>query len=62
MAAPYAELARTVGEASYGVTDEQVAAARRQAGSDRGAFEVVMAAGVGAALGCRDPGDRGGGG
>ncbi|MDR2323557.1 MAG: hypothetical protein LBE60_18155 [Microbacterium sp.] len=50
VAASCAELARTVGEASYRVTDEQVAAARRQAGSDRGAFEVVMAAGVGAAL------------
>lgn len=45
-----AALARTVGEHSYRVTDAQVAAARRQAGSDRGAFEVVMAAGVGAAL------------
>ncbi len=50
VAEPYAELARTVGEASYRVTDEQVAAARRQAGSDRGAFEVVMAAGAGAGL------------
>ncbi|MGN8027731.1 hypothetical protein [Microbacterium sp. 22242] len=47
---PYAELARTIDEASYRVTDEQVAAVRRAAGSDRGAFEVVMAAGVGAGL------------
>ncbi|MCE4026048.1 hypothetical protein LXM50_08685 [Microbacterium sp. Au-Mic1] len=50
VAEPYAALARTVGEASYRVTDELVAAARRQAGSDRGAFEVIMSAGVGAAL------------
>ena len=50
LAPPYAELARTIGAASYKVTDEQVAAARQRAGSDRGAFEVVMSAGIGAAL------------
>ncbi|MDQ4214856.1 hypothetical protein [Microbacterium capsulatum] len=47
---PYADLARTIGEASYRVTDAQVAAVRDAAGSDLGAFEVVLAAGVGAGL------------
>lgn len=50
VAESYASLARSIGEASFRVTDEQVAAAHRQAGSERGAFEVVMAAGIGAAL------------
>ena len=50
VAAAYADLARTIDRASYRVTGEQVAAAAAEAGSDRGAFEVVMAAGVGAAL------------
>ena len=49
-AAPYDELARDVGEASYRVTDAQVAAVRAATGSDRTAFELVAAAAIGAAL------------
>lgn len=48
--APFADLARTVGEASYRVTDAQVAAVREAAGSDKKTFEVVMSASVGAGL------------
>jgi hypothetical protein len=50
IAAPYDELARDVGEASYRVTDRQVTAVREATGSDRAAFELVAAAAVGAAL------------
>lgn len=47
---PRALLARTIGEASYRVTDEMVAGVRAETGSDRATFEVVMSAGIGAAL------------
>ena len=47
---PYDSLARQVGEASYRVTDGQVAAVRHVAGSDKAAFEIVLAASVGAGL------------
>src|SRR3569833_2611030 len=47
---PFDELARDVGEASYRVTDAEVAAVRSATGSDRAAFELVAAAAVGAAL------------
>ncbi|UNK70929.1 hypothetical protein [Microbacterium sp. H1-D42] len=43
-------LARTIGEASYRVTDEMVADVRAATGSDKAAFEVVMSAGIGAGL------------
>lgn len=50
IAPPFEDLARNVGEASYRVTDAEVAAVRAAAGSDRAAFELVAAAAVGAAL------------
>ncbi|GLY42817.1 hypothetical protein Amsp01_088400 [Amycolatopsis sp. NBRC 101858] len=50
VAEPYDELARQIGEASYRVTDAEVAAVRNVAGSDKAAFEVVMSACVGAGL------------
>jgi len=50
VAEPYDELARQIGEASYHVTDAEVAAVRQAAGSDKAAFEVVMSACVGAGL------------
>ena len=48
--APYDQLARDVGEASYRVTDAEVSAVRAATGSDRATFELVAAAAVGAAL------------
>ena len=50
IAEPYDALARQVGEAAYRVTDEQVASVRAAEGSDKGAFEIVMAASIGAGL------------
>jgi hypothetical protein len=50
IAAPYDELAQQIGEASFRVTDAQVAAVRAATGSDKAAFEVVMAAAIGAGL------------
>lgn len=47
---PYDELVQQIGNASYRVTDEQVSRVREAAGSDKGAFEIVMAAAIGAAL------------
>ncbi|HZU92410.1 MAG TPA: hypothetical protein VFF85_02230 [Microbacterium sp.] len=47
---PYAGLARTIAEHSYRVTDAQVDAVRHDAGSDKAAFEVIMAASIGAGL------------
>lgn len=47
---PYDALAKQIGEAAHSVTDAQVAAVRAEAGSDRGAFEIVMSASVGAGL------------
>lgn len=47
---PYETLAATVGQASYRVTDQQVAAVRAALGSDAAAFEILMAAAVGAGL------------
>jgi hypothetical protein len=46
----YDMLVRQIGEASYKVTDAQVTAAVRAAGSERAAFEIVAAACVGTAL------------
>lgn len=50
IAQPHDDLARQIGEAAYRVTDEQVAAVRDATGSDKAAFEVVMAACIGAGL------------
>jgi hypothetical protein len=50
MAAPYDALAREIGEASYRVTDAQVARVLQAAGSEKAAFEIVAAAAVGASL------------
>jgi hypothetical protein len=47
---PYDELARQIGEAAYRTTDEQVANVLRATGSEKAAFEVIVAAAVGAGL------------
>jgi hypothetical protein len=47
---PYDALARQIGEAARGTTDEQVANVVRAAGSEKAAFEVILAAAVGAGL------------
>jgi hypothetical protein len=50
MEAPYDDLARQIGESAAGVTDGQVASTLRAAGSEKAAFEVIVAAAVGAGL------------
>lgn len=50
MAEPYDALARTIGEAAYRVTDEQVASVVQAAGSEKAAFEIIAASAAGAAL------------
>ena len=50
LAAPYDDLARQIGEAAYKVTDEQVANMVKQAGSERAAYELIVAAALGAGL------------
>lgn len=50
VAEPYDDLARQIGEAAYRVTDAQVAAVRDAIGSDKGAFEIIMPACIGAGL------------
>jgi len=50
MAEPYDALAREIGEASYRVTDAQVASVLQAAGSEKAAFEIIAAAAVGAGL------------
>jgi hypothetical protein len=47
---PYDELARQIGQTAYRTTDAQVASVLRAAGSDKAAFEVIVAAAVGAGL------------
>lgn len=47
---PHVRLARTVGSASYRVTDEMVADVRAETGSEKATFEVVLSAGIGAGL------------
>jgi hypothetical protein len=47
---PYEALVTQVAEASYKVTDAEVAAVRQAAGSDKAVFEVIMAAAIGAAM------------
>jgi uncharacterized peroxidase-related enzyme len=48
--APYDDLARQIGEAAYKVTDEHVATVVKQAGSERAAYELIVAAALGAGL------------
>jgi uncharacterized peroxidase-related enzyme len=48
--APYDDLARQIGEAAYKVTDEHVAKAVKQAGSERAAYELIVASALGAGL------------
>ncbi|HEY4458875.1 MAG TPA: hypothetical protein VGN81_31470 [Pseudonocardiaceae bacterium] len=50
VAEPYDTLARQIGAASYRVTDAEVDAVRQATGSDKGAFEIVMSACIGAGL------------
>lgn len=50
IAEPYDALARQIGDAAFLVTDAQVAAVREAAGTDRGAFEIILSASVGAGL------------
>jgi hypothetical protein len=47
---PYDELAQQIGAAAYRTTDEQVTNVLTAAGSERAAFEVIIAAAVGAGL------------
>ncbi|HEV8016695.1 MAG TPA: hypothetical protein VGP48_14245 [Stellaceae bacterium] len=47
---PYDELARQIGAAADRVTDEQVEAVVKAAGSEKAAFEIIAAAAVGAGL------------
>jgi uncharacterized peroxidase-related enzyme len=47
---PYDDLARQIGEAAYKVTDEQVAKVVKQAGSERAAFELIVASALGAGV------------
>lgn len=48
--APYDELAAQIGEAAYKVTEDQVAKVVQQAGNEKAAFELIVAAAVGAGL------------
>lgn len=48
--APYDGLAREIGEAAWRTTDAQVASVRAAAGSEKAAFEIVVAAALGAGL------------
>jgi hypothetical protein len=48
--APYDDLVRQVAGESFRVIDRQVDEAREAAGSERAAFEVVLAASIGAGL------------
>src|SRR5262249_55454496 len=47
---PYDTLALQIGEAAYKVTEDQVAKVVRQAGNEKAAFELIIAAAVGAGL------------
>jgi uncharacterized peroxidase-related enzyme len=48
--APYDDLAQQIGQAAYKVTDEQVASVVQGAGSERAAFELIVASTLGAGL------------
>jgi uncharacterized peroxidase-related enzyme len=47
---PYDDLALTIGEAAYKVTDEQVAKVLKEAGNEHAAFELIISAAAGAGL------------
>ena len=47
---PYEDLARQIGEAAYKVTDEQVTKMVEKTGSEKAAFELIIASAVGAGL------------
>ena len=47
---PYEDLARQIGDSAARVTDEQVASVLRATGSEKAAFEIIVAAAVGAGL------------
>jgi len=47
---PYDALARQIGEAAHRTTDALVADAVKAAGSEKAAFEIIVAAAVGAGL------------
>jgi hypothetical protein len=47
---PYDDLARQIGEAAYRTTDAQVASVLAATGSEKGAFEVIATAAMGAGL------------
>jgi uncharacterized peroxidase-related enzyme len=48
--AAYDDLARQIGDAAYKVTDEHVAKVVEQAGSERAAYELIVASALGAGL------------
>ena len=50
IAAPYEDLARQIGDSAARITDEQVASVLRATGSEKAAFEIIVAAAVGAGL------------
>jgi hypothetical protein len=50
IAEPYDRMAHRIGEAAHLLTDADVAAVRAAAGSDKGAFEIVLSASIGAGL------------
>ena len=47
---PVGALAHKVAEASFRVTDADIAAVRERVGSEKGAFEIVLTASIGAGL------------
>jgi hypothetical protein len=47
---PYDDLVRQIGQAAYKVTEEQVASVAERVGSERAAFELVVASALGAGL------------
>jgi hypothetical protein len=48
--APYDDLARQIGEAAHRVTDAQVSSVLEATGSEKAAFEIIVAAALGAGL------------
>lgn len=50
VAEPFDALANQIAEAAYRVTDAQVADVCAETGSEAGAFEIIMAASIGAGL------------
>ena len=50
LAAPYDDLANQIGQSAARVTDEQLASVLRATGSEKSAFEIIVAAALGAGL------------